>query len=208
MFSASRMYPNGFHPIKLDRNRNFKGAAKAYTRTQRPPIYYFIDFGLSRQYTSRNVTDEPLRGGDKTAPEHRSKRRCNPFLTDIYYIGNLVRQEFMEVRPVFRVTHSRNLTRLSHKKCYGFEFIEDLINSMTHEDPARRPRIEEVLKRFIKIRESLSKSKLRSPIVSRKSPKVLGLIQRARQSIRTVQSMVSGHPSIPDPHVQYAQHLA
>jgi len=189
MFSASRMYPNGFHPIKLDRNRNFKGAAKAYTRTQRPPTYYFIDFGLSRQYTSRNVTDEPLRGGDKTAPEHRSKRRCNPFLTDIYYIGNLVRQEFME-------------------KCYGFEFIEDLINSMTHEDPARRPRIEEVLQRFIKIRESLSKTKLRSPIVSRKSPKVLGLIQRARQSIRTVQSMVSGQPSIPDPHVQYAQHLA
>ncbi len=101
MFGASRMYPNGFHPAKIDRNRNFKGAAKVYTRTQRPPVYYFIDFGLSRQYTSRDVTDEPLRGGDKTAPEHRSKNRCNPFQTDIYYIGNLVRQEFMEVRSGF-----------------------------------------------------------------------------------------------------------
>ena len=208
MFSASKMYPNGFHPVKLDRNRNFKGAAKAFTRTQRPPVYYFIDFGLSRQYTSRNVTDEPLRGGDKTAPEHRSKRRCNPFPTDIYYIGNLVRQEFMEVRPGFRDTYSHNLAYLSYKKCHGFEFMEDLINSMTLEDPARRPRIEEVLQRFIKIRESLSKSKLRSPIVSRKSPKVLGLIQRARQSIRTVQYKVSSRPSIPDPHVQFAQRLA
>jgi hypothetical protein len=113
MFGADRMYPNGFHPAKPDRNRSFKGAAKAYTRTQRPPVYYFIDFGLSRQYSSRNVTDEPLRGGDKTAPEHQSTNRCNPFPTDIYYIGNLVRREFIEVRPGFRVGHARDLTRLS-----------------------------------------------------------------------------------------------
>jgi hypothetical protein len=100
MFDASRMYPNGFHPVKIDRNRNFQGTAETYTRTQRPPIYYFIDFGLSRQYASRDALDEPVRGGDKSAPEHRSQRRCNPFRTDIYYIGNLVRQEFMKVCPL------------------------------------------------------------------------------------------------------------
>jgi hypothetical protein len=94
------MYPNGFHPIKNNRSRNFEGAAKVYTRTQRPPVYYLIDFGLSRHYISRDETDEPLRGGDKSAPEHRSRRRCNPFQTDIYYIGNLVRHEFIEVRTV------------------------------------------------------------------------------------------------------------
>jgi hypothetical protein len=98
MLDPSGMYPNGFHPREVDRNRNFKGAAKAYTRTQRPPVYYFIDFGLSRQYISRDVMDEPLRGGDKSAPEHRSGLRCNPFRTDIYYIGNLVREEFMKVK--------------------------------------------------------------------------------------------------------------
>ena len=97
MFGASKMYPNGFHPVKINRNRNFKGTAKAYTRTQRPPVYYLIDFGLSRQYTSRDVTDVPLRGGDKSAPEHRLRRRCNPFQTDIYDLGNLVRHEFIEV---------------------------------------------------------------------------------------------------------------
>ena len=43
--------------------------------------------------------DEPHPGGDESAPEHRSGRRrlCNPFHTDIYYIGNVVRKEFMEV---------------------------------------------------------------------------------------------------------------
>src|SRR6266404_6644987 len=105
MFGASGMYPNGFHPVKNNRNRNFKGTAKAYTRTQRPPVYYLIDFGLSRQYISRDAMDEPLRGGDKSAPEHQLKKRCNPFQTDIYYIGNLVRQEFIKASS--RVSCSR-----------------------------------------------------------------------------------------------------
>ena len=101
MFDPSKMYPNGFHPVKIDRNRNFKGIAKAYTRTQRPPRYLFIDLGLSRQYSSRDALDEPLRGGDKSAPEHQWGRRCNPFQTDIYYIGNLVREEFMKASNRF-----------------------------------------------------------------------------------------------------------
>jgi hypothetical protein len=72
------------------------------TATQRLPHYYFIDFGLSRQYPSRDAMDEPLPGGDGSAPEHQSRplRVCNPFHTDIYYIGNVIRKEFMEVRNV------------------------------------------------------------------------------------------------------------
>jgi hypothetical protein len=98
MFDPSGMYPNGFHPVKIDKKRNFKGKATSYTRTQRPPRYILIDFGLSRQYSTRDVVDEPLRGGDKTAPEHRIQRSSNPFYTDIYYIGNLVREKFVMVR--------------------------------------------------------------------------------------------------------------
>ncbi|KAH9168326.1 kinase-like domain-containing protein [Lactarius sanguifluus] len=181
MFDSSKMYPKGFHPVKIDRNRNFKGTAKAYTRTQRPPRYYFIDLGLSRLYHSRDATDEPLRGGDKSAPEHRSGRRCNPFHTDIYYIGNLIRQEFME-------------------KCNGFEFMNDLITSMTQDNPAERPPIEEVLQEFSRIRASLSKRKLRSAITSKNSPKLLGMFRQARQSLRTVRYIVSRRPAIPDPY--------
>ncbi len=97
MFDPSRMYPRGYHPVQLNRSLSFKGQAKRYTRTARPPRYYFIDFGLSRRYSSRNAHDEPLRGGDKSAPEHRQGGRCNPFHTDIYYLGNLVREHFMLV---------------------------------------------------------------------------------------------------------------
>ena len=107
MFDPSKMYPKGFHPVKIDRNRNFKDAAKAYTRTQRPPRYYLIDFGLSRQYPSRDALDEPLRGGDQSAPEHQSGRRYNPFHTDIYYTSNLA-QEFMKTGNRFCCSRRRS----------------------------------------------------------------------------------------------------
>lgn len=97
MFDPSGMYPDGYHPVALRRSLNFKGRAKRYSRTERPPRYYMIDFGLSRRYPSRDVLDEPLRGGDKSAPEHGRGGRCNPFHTDIYYLGNLVRECFLKV---------------------------------------------------------------------------------------------------------------
>jgi len=91
------MYPIGFRPVKINRKKNFKGKATARTRTLRPPLFIFIDFNLSRQYPSREVVDDPLHGGDKTAPEHQSYWPSNQFHTDIYHIGNLVRDRFMTV---------------------------------------------------------------------------------------------------------------
>jgi hypothetical protein len=97
MLDPSGMYPDGFHPIKIKRRRDFEGRAKRFTRTLRPPRYYLVDFGLSRRYNSRNELELPLRGGDKSAPEYQLPRLCNPFRTDIYYLGNLVRERFLKV---------------------------------------------------------------------------------------------------------------
>lgn len=76
--------------------------------------------------------------------------------------------------------------------------MEDLINWMTLDNPAKRPRIEEVLEKFALIRESLTKGKLRSPITSKKVPKLFGAVQRAGQSLRTIRYVVSRRPAIPD----------
>ena len=71
--------------------------------------YYLVDFGLSRYYEPGQARLEiPLAGGDKTVPEHwngpiggvRKYTPCDPFPTDVYYIGNFVRDEFLEVRAV------------------------------------------------------------------------------------------------------------
>lgn len=110
MVDGSEMYPGGFHPARQDHNKNFTGSAvQMYTRTQRPPRYYWIDFGLSIPF---DVTDqcpraEPVLAGDKSAPEYQYLRggksarphntMADPFPSDIYYLGNLVRRYFMEV---------------------------------------------------------------------------------------------------------------
>ena len=77
--------------------------------------------------------------------------------------------------------------------------MEDLVNWMTFDNPAKRPRIEEVLETFALIRESLSQGKLRSPITSRKAPKIFKVVQRARQFLRTIKFVVSRRVDIPDP---------
>ena len=97
MFDSSKMYPNGFHSANIDQHSTFKDSVKAHTSVRPSPRYYFTGLELSVQYSSRDTMDEPWHRGDESAPEHRSGRRCNPFHTDIYYIGNFVRQEFMKV---------------------------------------------------------------------------------------------------------------
>jgi hypothetical protein len=103
MLDPTNMYPNSFHPVVLGRSKDFRHKAKGYSRTRRPTRYLLIDFGLSRQYDPNNgpPLDKPLHGGDRSAPEHQDGvTRCNPFPTDVYYLGNLVRQHYIQVSVI------------------------------------------------------------------------------------------------------------
>lgn len=100
MLDPSNMFPESFHPAAIDRSKDFRRKAKWYSRTRRPTKYLLIDFGLSRRYDPANgpPLDTPLRGGDKSAPEHQDRvTPCNPFPTDVYYLGNLVREYYILV---------------------------------------------------------------------------------------------------------------
>jgi hypothetical protein len=76
--------------------------------------------------------------------------------------------------------------------------MEDLINRMTHDDPAKRPQIEEVLEKLALIRASLSKGKLRSCMASKRVPKIFGVVRCARQLLRTIRYVALRRPAIPD----------
>lgn len=96
------MYPEGWHPLWRSRRADLhpKLPLKVYTRRQRPPKYYLIDFGLSRRYSPEDQwpLEEIIKGGDRSVPEFQgSGEPCNPFPTDIYYVGNMIRMKFMEV---------------------------------------------------------------------------------------------------------------
>ncbi len=73
MMDAFAMYPSGFHPVNQNMKPDYSSQAKYSTRTECPPKYYLIDFGLSRHFLPGEETlDYPCHGGDKTAPEYQS----------------------------------------------------------------------------------------------------------------------------------------
>lgn len=103
MMDARPMYPKSWHPTETKRTLDFKKKAKHYSRTDRPVKYYFIDFEHSRRYKAeeRPPMEFIVKGGDKSPPEQNipGVDACDPFPTDVYVLGNVIRQFFIQVRP-------------------------------------------------------------------------------------------------------------
>ncbi|TFY71471.1 hypothetical protein EVG20_g1546 [Dentipellis fragilis] len=205
MMDATPMYPEPWHPIKLDMRRDWKGKARHYTRTERPVKYYYIDFGLAQHYKPEHIQPWPpftlpVHGGDKTAPENQEDKYdkpCNPFATDIYYLGNLIRESFMQVCFPSLALNVHNQIR--SQKYYGFGFMRKLVADMVQDEPSKRPEITEIVTRFAKIRESLHTWKLRSRTIPRKEWKIDTLWRYPLHIARTVRFVVTRKPVIPDP---------
>ncbi|KIJ46548.1 hypothetical protein M422DRAFT_250150 [Sphaerobolus stellatus SS14] len=120
-----------------------------YTRRARLPKYDLIEFGLSRRYDPEDgiPAETPIEGADHTVPEFKgdgATRLANLYPTDVYYLGNFVKERF---------------------KFTNFEFTDGLVKDMTQHDPARRPTIDEVVNRFGGVIRSLSFVKLHSPLI-------------------------------------------
>lgn len=66
----------------------------------RPTNYYFIDFGLSRQYRGlKNIAVTGLLGQDRDVPELSLDVPYDPFKVDIYQLGNVI-LKVVNVSPV------------------------------------------------------------------------------------------------------------
>jgi hypothetical protein len=118
MMNPSGMFPDSFHFMNPARTPDLKKKVKPFTRTQRPPAYYIIDFGISEFACTRRVVAPIVIPGDKSVPEHQECIRvrygpkaaenpeggaaadeffANPFATDIYLLGNFIRKDFILV---------------------------------------------------------------------------------------------------------------
>ncbi|KAF9230234.1 kinase-like domain-containing protein [Melanogaster broomeanus] len=181
MLDPSELYPDSFHPMEISLNRDYSGLAKHFTRTQRPPKYYFIDFGISRRYdpSEANPREVPIWGGDKDVPEFQdSNEPCNPFPTDVFYIGNAIKKDFIQTKR-------------------GFEFMWPLVADMIQADPAKRPTMEEVVARFDSICRGLSSWKLRSRAVD-DDEDVFELVARTTSHwTRRIGFVTRGVPAMP-----------
>lgn len=143
------MFIDAWHPSDQYMSEDFKHAARHRTRTQSPPRYYYIDFGISRKYDASNTSplEIPIYGGDKGVPEFAEdyNKHWNPFPTDVWYLGHAIQETFLD--------------------CYsGVEFLGDLVSDMMKSDPAQRPNMDDVFSRFQVLRQGLSNWKLRSRV--------------------------------------------
>lgn len=155
MMDSSPLYVKPMHPMSPRKTYDWSATPVAKTRTECPVKYYFIDFGLARQYNlpeGQRAQEHPGYGGDDTVPEFSSQpgEPCDPFAVDVYRLGNLVRKNLSgggpwKVNPVFN-------------------FLHPLIADMTQDDPTKRPTMDEAFTRFESIVKKLGFLKLRSRV--------------------------------------------
>ncbi|KAJ7088773.1 kinase-like domain-containing protein [Mycena belliarum] len=183
MMDAAPIFTVPFHPVKPRMKRDFSGRSSPLSRTQHPVRYYLTDFGLSVKYGSedRPPLEIPVNGADKSVPEFQSAEppAGDPFPVDVYYLGNLIRMDFTEVRKL------------------GFEFMEPLVADMVNTDPALRPTMVEVVDRFEEIVRGLSNWKLRSRVA--KTRDSFTTFRSIAHWIRRVRLIVGRYHPIPMP---------
>ncbi|KAL4073734.1 hypothetical protein J3A83DRAFT_4230974 [Scleroderma citrinum] len=183
MMDPSKLYVDPFHPVHPLMKRDFSGYARFKTRTQCPVKYYFIDFGLSRWYdpSISNPLEVPIWGGDKEVPEFQNNNEPrDPFPTDVFYIGNAIRKDFVEPN-------------------HGLQFMGPIIADMVQEDPSKRPTIDEVVTRFEIIRKSLGPWKLRSRLADKQENMLENAILTVSHWTRQLRYVAKHLPAVPLP---------
>lgn len=197
----TNLYPDLFHPQVPNMSYEYTGQARHLTRTAAPVKYYLIDFGISRKFDPADgpPRELPIRGGDKSAPEIDSEEPIDPFPTDVYYLGNMIRMDILDVRtysslddPIFDVTY---------QVAHGAEFLRPLAEDMAQDDPSKRPNMDEVVERFEKLRRSLWWWRLRARLKYVEEDDTLGLTtwKNFRHIFRTMGHILRAEKAIPAP---------
>jgi hypothetical protein len=165
------MFIDAWHPSDQYMSEDFKRVARHRTRTQSPPRYYYIDFGISRKYDASNTNplEIPIYGGDKGVPEfvEAYTKPWNPFPTDIWYLGHAIQETFLD-------SYS------------GVEFLNGLVSDMMHSDPAQRPNMDEIFSRFRVLRQGFSNWKLRSRVAHTEERSVLDFLAHWARRIQYI----------------------
>ncbi|KAJ3848564.1 hypothetical protein EV368DRAFT_86473 [Lentinula lateritia] len=147
-----------YHPINSKKRYDWSGRALHHSRTRCPPRYYLLDFGQSRMYnpSEPRPSEYALKSGGYTPPEGDADIPCDPFATDVYILGTMIRTLLLD----------GGINR-SRPGVHGFEFLRPLVNDMIVDDPSNRPTMNEVASRFSSIVGKLRWWKLRSRAVQK-----------------------------------------
>jgi serine/threonine protein kinase len=197
MVDAAPLFPQGWHFATvgtIDRNRDYTGPAVHLSRSEVPvPVkYYFIDFGLAVQFDPKVPPASRLAtsaiGGDKTVPEYQNggeKRLTDPFATDVYYIGSMIRQIFLKGDKMHELRGYK-----------GLQGLKPLVAAMVQDDPRKRPTMKQVVAQFEQIVASQSEWKLRAIAAPRDECPVVGLLKSPVRRKKSWELARNGYPAM------------
>ena len=156
MMDADAMYPEGFHPVRVDYKPDYSGWAPYVSRSDAGVRYYFVDFGISVHIPE---DDRPKfvtgnMGRDRDPPELSATVSYDPFKLDIFIIGNMLARELYDVCDFTPLDFLTSLT--VSQEFSNVDFILPLAQRMSDKDPEQRPSAVDALHQWSKIRETIS----------------------------------------------------
>ncbi|KAJ3512557.1 hypothetical protein NLJ89_g3446 [Agrocybe chaxingu] len=182
----------GSHPQQPEGKPDMSGPANFSTRTDRPQRYFLIDFGQTVIYTPEDITHilPIVWGGDKSVPEFFTGIPFHdPYATDVYCAGNLIRCEFTEGHPIPEWGRGYR----------GLDFLKPLVSDMVQDDPFKRPTMKEVVRRYNELIGGLSPWTLRSRIVLRETGFFTNIFHAIKHWICRIKYIIWRISAIPRP---------
>ncbi|KAI0365099.1 kinase-like protein [Pilatotrama ljubarskyi] len=154
MMDARPLYPDGYHPVRLDYSPDALREVTPSPRIGRSIKYYYIDFGLAvhipRGGSPYVVGDV---GRDTDVPELSHDVPYDAFKVDIFALGNLFSKQF-------------------EQRYNSMDFLVPLIDKMKRRRPEERPTAEEVLREWESIRADLDESLFRWRLGPKSEPAI------------------------------------
>ncbi|PPQ89423.1 hypothetical protein CVT25_002189 [Psilocybe cyanescens] len=196
MIDAHDLYPKGYHFVRKNKSLNFKGRAQYHTRTQKPAKYYIIGYELARSYKADNKENLEPPVYNLTSPAScfrlDSEDSPDPFATDVFYIGNMIRYYFLD-------GHTSPLRARARRG--KLEFMRPMINAMVHEDYTKRPTMTQIVCHFEDLVKDLSGFTLRSRFSRPQDGALAAVLYSIPHWMRKISYIVRRVPAIPTPQV-------
>ncbi|PSS05541.1 hypothetical protein PHLCEN_2v3743 [Hermanssonia centrifuga] len=143
VMDASSLYPQGHHPVRINRALDGVQPAVQTRRHETGVKYYFANFGMSTHFQHG---DSPLVlgsfGGDHDAPELSDTIPYDAFKLDMFILGSFFYKELFD-------------------RYHGLKDLEPLAYEMTRHVPSSRPDALAACNLFDELLANISESKLR-----------------------------------------------
>ncbi|KAG6827260.1 hypothetical protein H0H93_015740, partial [Arthromyces matolae] len=159
------LIPEGFHFVS---HETYDGVHRWKVWLERSSVeslrYYYIDFGLSRRYsTNVGVLDVGILGQDQSYPERSATIPYDPFKTDIYQLGKWI-------LGMVEVGFKNKAAAIAHvHQAYdGLEFFSKIGDAMTRKIPEDRASISDMLTMI----DGLKPRKLKRRVWAKHNPKI------------------------------------